>query len=171
MPHKHVETAIDIVAELAPHHPGLVLDIVGHGYWEDRLRAHAADRGVADKVHFHGFVDEQTKRTLLARAWVHIMPSHKEGWGLTIVEAGLHGAPSVGFAFAGGVTESIVHDETGLLADDVVEMTAHVAALLSDPALREKYGDNGRRHARSFYWNGTAVSLEAVLLQAVQDGR
>ena len=165
VPHKHVETAIDIVAELAPRHPDLALDIVGTGYWEDTLRAHAADRGVSDRVHFHGYVDEHTKRVLLARAWLHIMPSHKEGWGLTIVEAGLHGAPSVGFSFAGGVTESIVHDETGLLADDVAEMTAHADALLSDPALREKYADNGRRHARSFSWDKTARDLEKVLLE------
>jgi glycosyltransferase involved in cell wall biosynthesis len=166
VPHKHFETAIDMVADLGDRFPGLTLDVVGGGYWDDELRAHAVSRGVADRVRFHGFVDEHTKRTLLARAWVVLLPSHKEGWGLTIVEAGLHGTPSVAFSFAGGVTESIVDDETGLLADDTGQMTAHVATLLSDERLREKYGDNARRHARSFSWESTTRQLEAALTRA-----
>jgi glycosyltransferase involved in cell wall biosynthesis len=167
VPHKHFEIAIDIVADLAERFPGLTLDVVGGGYWDDELRAHAIARGVTDRVRFHGFVDEHTKRTLLSRAWVVLMPSHKEGWGLTIVEAGLHGTPSVAFSFAGGVTESIVDDETGLLADDVAQMSAQVAELLTDAPLRRKYGDNARRHAQSFSWENTTVQLEAALTQAV----
>lgn len=170
VPHKHFETAIDIVAELAPRYPGLTLDVVGGGYWSDELRAHATERGVADRVRFHGFVDEHVKRSLLARAWVVLMPSHKEGWGLTIVEAGLHRTPSVAFSFAGGVTESIVDDETGLLADNVAQMTAYTDTLLSDRQLREKYGDNAFRHAKSFSWENTTLQLEAALTQAVASG-
>lgn len=167
VPHKHFESAIDIVADLSDRFPSLTLDVVGGGYWGDELRAHAAARGVSAQVRFHGFVDERTKHTLLARAWVVLLPSHKEGWGLTIVEAGLHGTPSVAFSFAGGVTESIVDDETGLLADDVRQMATHVEHLLSDRALREKYGANARRHARSFSWESTTRQLETALEQAV----
>lgn len=167
VPHKHFEIAIDIVADLSDRFPDLTLDVVGGGYWDDELRAHAAARGVSDRVRFHGFVDEHTKRTLLSRAWVVLMPSHKEGWGLTIVEAGLHGTPSVAFSFAGGVTESIVDDETGLLADDVTQMSTQVSDLLMDAALREKYGENARRHAKSFSWENTTLQLEAALGQAV----
>ncbi len=35
-------------------HPEVVLDIVGAGWWEDELRAHAERSGVADRVVFHG---------------------------------------------------------------------------------------------------------------------
>lgn len=171
VPHKHFEIAIDIVADLSDRFPDLTLDVVGGGYWDDELRAHAAARGVSDRVRFHGFVDEHTKRTLLSRAWVVLMPSHKEGWGLTIVEAGLHGTPSVAFSFAGGVTESIVDDETGLLADDVAQMSAQVSELFVDAPLREKYGENARRHAKSFSWENTTLQLEAALGQAVDSRR
>ena len=171
VPHNHFEIAIDIVADLSDRFPDLTLDVVGGGYWDDELRAHAAARGVSDRVRFHGFVDEHTKRTLLSRAWVVLMPSHKEGWGLTIVEAGLHGTPSVAFSFAGGVTESIVDDETGLLADDVAQMSAQVSELFVDAPLREKYGENARRHAKSFSWENTTLQLEVALGQAVDSRR
>ncbi len=163
VPHKHVEIAIDLVRRLRVRYPTLELDVVGSGYWLDRLREHARRVGVADHVHFHGFVDERTKNRLLAAAWVVLMPSHKEGWGLTIVEAGLHGTPAVAFAHAGGVTESIVDAETGLLARDRDEMLAQVETLLSDTELRGKYGENARRHARGFTWSATGDGLDAVL--------
>lgn len=167
VPHKHNETAIDILADLSERFPDLELNVIGSGYWRDELIAHATERGVLDRVHFHGFVSEDTKHRLLAQSWVVLMPSQKEGWGLTIVEAGLHATPAIAFAHAGGVTESILDAETGLLARDTNEMTSHVATLLEDEALRTKYGDNAKRHALSFDWENTGRALEGVLQRLV----
>ncbi|BDZ58199.1 hypothetical protein GCM10025872_18560 [Barrientosiimonas endolithica] len=110
-------------------------------------------------MHFHGFVDEHTKHTLLARSWVLLMPSHKEGWGLTIVEAGLHATPAVAFAYAGGPTESIVHGRTGLLSRDADDMREQVARLLTDHELRRALGERARTHARSFDWTTAGEKL------------
>ena len=52
-----------------------------------------AGLGVTDVVDFHGHVDEQAKHEELARAWVHLCPSVKEGWGLVVTEAGVHRPP------------------------------------------------------------------------------
>ncbi len=46
---------------------------------------------------------------------MHALPSVKEGWGLVVVEAGLHQTPTVAFRAAGGVQESLQDGETGLL--------------------------------------------------------
>lgn len=163
VPHKQVEIAIDLIADLSDDFPELTLDIVGTGYWHDVLVEHAADRGVAHRVHFHGFVDEETKHTLLARAWLMLMPSHKEGWGLTIVEAGLHATPALAFAHAGGPSESIRHGRTGVLCRDVDDMRAALRSLLADAPMRETLGEAARRHARSFDWTTSGRRLEAVL--------
>ena len=168
VPHKHNEVAIDVVAALSERYPTLQLHIVGSGYWEDHLRAHAEEAGVAERVHFHGFVEEAEKHRLLAQSWVVLMPSQKEGWGLTIVEAGLHATPAIAFAYAGGVTESIVAGETGLLAGDFTELVAQVDGLLADGHLRGKYGANARRHARSFSWERTGSELERHVRSVVE---
>lgn len=163
VPHKQVEIAIDVVAALREEQPELTLDVVGSGYWLDELRDYARRREVADRVTFHGFVDEHTKHTLLARAWLLLMPSHKEGWGLTIVEAGLHGTPGIAFAHAGGPTESIVHGRTGLLSRDADDMREQVARLLTDHQLRTALGERARSHARSFDWTASAEKLLQTL--------
>ena len=112
---------------------------------------------------FCGFVDEPTKHTLLARSWLMLVPSHKEGWGLIIVEAGLHSTPSVAFAHAGGPSESVQHGRTGLLARDAAEMTHQVAHLLRSTGLRERLGAGARAHARSFDWAVSGALLSHTL--------
>ncbi|WP_435198657.1 glycosyltransferase family 4 protein [Janibacter sp. GS2] len=170
VPHKHVEQAIDILASRAMSHPDLELHIVGGGYWEEEIAEHARARGVEARVHLHGYVEESVKHELLARAWVVVMPSHKEGWGLTIVEAGLHGTPAVAYGFAGGPSESIVHGRTGLLADSVGEFEDHVIELIDDPAKRRALGRTARLYASSFDWGRAGRRLESVIASVVGHG-
>lgn len=170
VPHKQVELAIDVLAHLRDQIPDLTLDIVGSGYWRAELERHAQAREVADRVLFHGFVDENTKHTLLARAWLSLMPSHKEGWGLTIVEAGLHGTPTIAFAHAGGPSESIVHGISGLLAQDIHDMTEQVRVLLTHHDLREELGRGARKHARGFSWEAAGEQVHQVALSVLGRG-
>src|SRR5690606_29610981 len=108
VPQKRVEIAMNAVAALRVELPDLTLDVVGTGWWEPQLEEHADALGISDRVTFHGFVSEQEKHELLARAWVHAMPSLKEGWGLVVVEAGIHGTPTVAFRDAGGPSDSVL---------------------------------------------------------------
>ena len=167
VPHKQVEVAIDVVADLRAAGRDVDLHIVGGGYWQDALEQHATMRGVADLVTMHGFVDEDVKHSLLASAWLVLMPSGKEGWGLTIVEAGLHATPTIAFRHAGGPRESIVDGVTGYLVDDAAGMTDRALKLLDDPALRQTLGANAREFAMSFDWLDTGTALEQTLLSVL----
>lgn len=167
VPHKQVELAIDVIARLRADGTDVDLHIVGGGYWQDQLAAHARSAGVADLVTLHGFVDEHEKHAMLARSWVVLMPSGKEGWGLTIVEAGLHATPTIAFHHAGGPRESIVDGVTGYLVDDVAGMTRRTAELLADEDLRDELGGNARRFAMGFDWIQTGEALEQTLLSVL----
>ena len=165
VPHKRVEHAVDVVARLARRWPKLRLEIVGHGWWLDNLRRHVEQRDLGDRVVLHGFVGEQDKHEVLARAWVHLCPSVKEGWGIAIMEAAAHGVPSVAYRRAGGVAESIVEGETGLLADDFDDLVRHVDRLLASGDLRSSLGAVGRARALSFAWERSVAEFEAVLVE------
>jgi glycosyltransferase involved in cell wall biosynthesis len=158
-----MEHAVDAVAGLRHRFPGLTLDVVGEGWWSARLRRYAAARGVADAVRFHGWVDEATKHAVYAQAWVHVLPSVKEGWGLVVMEAGVHGTPTVAYRAAGGVAESVVHERTGLLADDSAGFVAAVGRLLGDDGLRARQGAAARQRARTFSWDATVDALRALV--------
>jgi glycosyltransferase involved in cell wall biosynthesis len=108
VPHKQIEDALDAVAVLRPRVPDLHLDVVGGGWWQDRLLQHAQRLGIAEAVTFHGHVDDVTKHALLQRSWTQLLPSRKEGWGLAVIEAAQHGVPTIGYRSSGGLIDSIV---------------------------------------------------------------
>src|SRR6202008_2313538 len=60
VPHKQIEDALEAVAALRPRMPGLHLDIVGGGWWRQRLIDNARRLGMSDAVTFHGHVDDLT---------------------------------------------------------------------------------------------------------------
>ncbi len=159
VPHKRVELAMDAIAAI----PGATLTVVGHGYWEPQLRAYAERIGVTGAVNFTGFVDDVTKHRLLASAWVHALPSVKEGWSLAVVESAAHGTPTVAFRSAGGPTESVLDGETGLLVEDAVDFGQALRRLLTDAALRDGMARAARVHAARFSWPATAAVVEAEL--------
>ncbi len=163
VPHKRVELVLQAAAVLRSEVPGLRVEVAGDGYWLPQLHAEVGRLGLQDVVVLHGRVSEQAKADLLARAWVHAVPSVKEGWGLSVVEAGTHATPSVAFRAAGGLAESIVDGRTGLLVDDVPGLHDALRTLLHDAALRTRLGEGARTHAARFTWAATAAAFSAVL--------
>ena len=163
VPHKRVEHAIEVVARLRDRWPALRLSVVGEGWWDAELRERADELGVSDLVDFTGHVDEQTKHEELARAWVHLCPSVKEGWGLVVTEAGTHRVPTVGYRSAGGLRESVVDGLTGVLVDDLDELTDAVERLLNDENRRLAMGEAAARHAAAFSWSASIRGFAAVL--------
>ena len=169
VPHKQIEDALDAVAQLLPRVPDLHLDVVGGGWWQDRLLQHAQRLGIAEAVTFHGHVEEDAKHSLVQRAWVHVLPSRKEGWGLAVIEAAQHGVPTIGYRSSGGLTDSIVDGVTGLLVDSHADLVARIEDLLADRVLREELGAKAAARSREFSWPQSAAAMRTVL-EAVHAG-
>jgi glycosyltransferase involved in cell wall biosynthesis len=169
VPHKQIEDALEAVAELRPRIPGLHLDIVGDGWWRRRLVDHVQRLGISDAVTFHGHVDDVTKHHVLQSAWVHVLPSRKEGWGLAVVEAAQHRVPTIGYRASGGLSDSIVDGVTGVLVDDRAQLVDRLEQLLSDPVLRDQLGTKAQTRSAEFSWRQSADAMRSVL-EAAQAG-
>lgn len=166
VPHKRVEDALHVLAELLPDLPDTRLSVIGDGWWAPRLVEEAERLGVSAAVDFHGFVAEEAKHDLLARSWILLAPSVKEGWGLMVVEAAAHGVPAVAYRTAGGLSESILDGVTGVLVDDLDGLTAATRAMIEDGDLRGSLGEAGRRHVARFSWRRTTTAVLRVLRRA-----
>jgi glycosyltransferase involved in cell wall biosynthesis/O-antigen/teichoic acid export membrane protein len=164
--YKRIELVLDVLEAV----PGAHLDIAGDGDHRPALEAEIAERGLTDRVTLHGFVSEEEKVALYGRAWLNLTASSAEGWCLTVMEAAMCGTPSAALR-VGGLGESIVDEQTGILAGTPEELTRRVAALMADPVRREELGDAARARARGFTWEHTAEQNLAVLERAVDEGR
>ena len=163
VPHKQIEDALDAIAELRPRIPNLHLDVLGGGWWDQRLVEHAQLLGISDAVTFHGHVDDVTKHAVLQQSWVHVLPSRKEGWGLAVIEAAQHSVPTIGYRSSGGLTDSIVDGVTGLLVDNHDELVDGLERLLSDQVLREQLGAKAQVRSGEFSWQQSTHAMRTVL--------
>ena len=170
VPHKQIEDALDAVAVLRGRVPGLHLDIVGGGWWHDRLVARAEELGISDAVTFHGHIDDVAKHAVVQRSWVHVLPSRKEGWGLAVIEAAQHGVPTIGYRGSGGLTDSVVDGVTGILVDDQAGLVDALERLLADPVLRNELGAKAAARSREFSWQQSADAMRSVC-ESVHNGK
>lgn len=115
--------------------PGAHLAIAGEGPERAALETCAARAGVADRVTFLGWRDDQG--ALLAAADLFVCPSRHEPLGNVVLEAWSAGRAVVAAA-AQGPTELIEDGATGLLVpvNDAAALAASITALLDDPARR-----------------------------------
>ena len=90
------------------------MDIAGNGDHRAALEALARRLDLGSAAVFHGFVTEAEKMRLFRAAWANVFPSPKEGWGITVVEAGACGTPSLA-SDSPGLRDSVRNGETGFL--------------------------------------------------------
>jgi glycosyltransferase involved in cell wall biosynthesis len=163
--YKRVERLVQTFAALRERFPTARLEIAGDGDARPAIEA-AIDRLRIDgSVTLHGYIDEQAKSKLLTCATVFATPSMHEGWGVSVIEANIHGCPAVAYNVP-GLCAAIRHDETGLLADDDHEFRESVARILGDEALRSRLSAAARTWAARFSWDASAAATLAVLASA-----
>jgi glycosyltransferase involved in cell wall biosynthesis len=166
--YKRVDLVLDAVAALAQEGLDVELLVGGDGEERESLRAQARRLGIEGRVRVLGFVAEARKLELLRRAWVHVLTSRKEGWGISNLEAAACGTPSV-VSDSPGLRESVVHGETGLLVPhgDVPALARALGTLLRDHELRARMSRQARAFAERFSWGASADAVEAVLRRVV----
>jgi glycosyltransferase involved in cell wall biosynthesis/O-antigen/teichoic acid export membrane protein len=150
--YKRIDVLLDVLAEI----PEAVLDIAGDGDHRAAIEAEIERRQLDGRVRMHGHVSEERKLELLRSAWVNLTASSAEGWCLTVMEAAACRTPSAALA-VGGLPESIVDGETGLLALEPHELAQKTRELIHNPELRERLGQQAYERARDFTWDRAAA--------------
>ncbi len=87
--------------------------IVGNGYMKEQLSGLVKSMGLAHKVLFTGFVDDETLRKLQRCADVSVVPSLFEPFGIVALEAMAARSPVV-VSDTGGLSEIVEHDISGV---------------------------------------------------------
>ncbi|MDQ1511247.1 MAG: hypothetical protein QOG50_3091 [Actinomycetota bacterium] len=162
VPVKRLHLLIDALAGIRPRHPTLQAVLVGEGYEREALETHVHEVGADDWITFAGRVDEASLIDLYRRAWVLASASAHEGWGMTITEAAACGTPAVVTRIAGHA-DAVVHDRTGLLVDDPLQLGPAIERVLTDNELRASLAAHALVHASRFTWEATARGTLEVL--------
>jgi glycosyltransferase involved in cell wall biosynthesis len=143
---KGTEALLDAVSRLSPaDRPSLVFAGDNPRY-EPALLAYAEKLGLRENVEITGWMDQAALRDAVSKADVVVTPStYADPFNLGNIEAMSTGRPVVASSLGGG-PEIVVDGETGYLVDPADQSTfaTKLAALLSDPELRRRFGLAGR---------------------------
>ena len=172
---KRHELFLAVAAELAPRLPDVRFAIFGSPpvrYWNPahndawhrycRMRERVQVSGLEDRIRIGVFSSNIPQMMEATDILVH--PCEAEPFGRIAIEAMAAGRPVVGPA-AGGIAESVVDGETGLLVRprDLSAFANAVETLARDPVLRKAMGRAGRERAERVFSLSSHVARVAGL--------
>jgi N-acetyl-alpha-D-glucosaminyl L-malate synthase BshA len=158
---KRVRDIVRTFARVSAERPA-VLVMIGDGPERVDAEAEARELGVAEHVLFLGKIEAIAP--LLAGADLFLLPSDRESFGLSALEALASGVPVVG-SRAGGLPEVVRDGETGVLCPvgDVEAMSAAAIGILGDDARWARMSAAAAADARRRFSEDAVVSQYEAL--------
>ena len=167
MPRKGMDRVIEALPMVLEKCSDVVYLIVGgvltseDEAFRQTLMQRVRELGLGDRVLCVGQVPPDELPLYYTTCDVFVLPNREtadshgvEGFGIVFLEANACGKPVIG-GRSGGVADAVVHGETGLLVngEDVDEIADAIITLLSDTALAQRLGGQGRELVvREFSW-------------------
>lgn len=131
--------------------------------YTEHVRSEIRDRRIHDRVKLTGFVPAADLPPLYSIADLFVLPSHEEGFGMTVIEAMAAGTPVVATR-VGGLPQLIDDGGHGMLVEigDVEALTGAIEVLLADPDRRQRMGRQAQNRARTHSWCNVAKEFMSV---------
>ena len=123
------------------------LDIVGEDTLGGQIHALAAELGMMQRVHFHGFLTQRELRPIVEAAHVAVISSRHEAGPFVVLEAAATGVPTVGTS-VGHVAEWTPRAALAVPHRDPVALARALESVLDDEDLRLRLAAEAQRLAR-----------------------
>ncbi len=145
--------------------------IVGNGYMKDQLSGLVKATGLANKVIFTGFVDDDTLRRLQTCANVSVVPSLFEPFGIVALEAMAAKSPVV-VSDTGGLSEIVEHDVSGVKAypNNPDSLAWAITKVITDDGYANWLRTNAYKKIQEKYnWNRIAQQTKTIYNNVLSD--
>jgi len=142
------------------------LMMVGEGPEKRKALRYVSENKLKDKVLFLGNSNEIDK--ILCYSDLFLLPSEKESFGLSALEAMAHGVPIIS-SNAGGIPEVNLNGKTGFISDigDTDSMINNAMSLLGDPQKHKLFKKQAQLQAKKFNLESVVNSYERIYNDAV----
>jgi glycosyltransferase involved in cell wall biosynthesis len=113
---KHADLLVEAISLLVPDAPQLNAIIIGEGPERDHIQTLIRSRGLEDRITLNGFFEDH--RELIAHcksSKVFVLPSTREGFGITALEALASGLPVVTVDHPANAVRELVDKKTGFV--------------------------------------------------------
>ena len=161
---KGIDDAIKAFAMVQKDVPTARLIVAGDGPYREALEDAALATGVPDLIAFIGWQADAVG--IMAGLDVMLSPSHREGFGMSVIEAMSQSVPLIA-SQAGALPEIVVDGLTGLLVPpkSPQQLADAMEALAVDPVRRIAMGEAGQRRVSEAFSADKMVDATAALYE------
>ena len=142
------------------------LMMVGEGPEKIKAIQYVKEKNLEDQVLFLGNSNEIDK--ILCYSDLFLLPSEKESFGLSALEAMANGVPVIS-SNAGGINEVNINNKTGFVSNigDIEDMISNSLTLLTDKKLHKEFKKQAKIQAEKFNLETIVNQYENVYDDAV----
>ena len=136
---KGVQTVIEAMTLVINKIPNVTFVVAGSGPHMNTLKSLVDAFDLQEKVKFTGHIDTDTLSAFYKSADLTVVPSLYEPFGMVVLESMAMGTPTI-VADTGGLSEIVVHEETGLKFEpgDPESLADAMLRILTDKELAER---------------------------------
>jgi glycosyltransferase involved in cell wall biosynthesis len=167
---------LDLVLRALAQIPGAQLEVIGDGPMRPEWTALAESLGIADRVHFIGWLPQPECALRLQNATALVLPSIYECGGAVVLEAMATCAPVIATNWGGPA--DYIDASCGILVDPsspetiITGFTQAMQNLLAHPEQRATLGAAGRERVElHFDWNQKVDRILEIYQQAIDAHR
>jgi glycosyltransferase involved in cell wall biosynthesis len=142
---------------IAKYHPDVVLLLVGAEEDVPFNTIRKICQTAPERLYYVNFSSTPERYMMLAD--IYCLPSYREGFGLTIIEAAACAVPTIASRIY-GIKDAVADGETGLLfpAGDVEALTNNLIKLIVEKDLRKHMGNMACLRAKRLFSSETIIS-------------
>ena len=158
---------VSMAKKVIEHCPDTVFIVVGSGDMNNQMIRQVAKLGIADKFIFTGWIrDRHEIQQMFKMAYIYIMPSVSEPFGLVALES-MHLGTPVLMSHQSGASEVAVNAlKTNFW--DIDEMTDKVVSVLKHPALGRTLSQNGKAEVEKITWDEPASKVKNIYNKMIE---
>jgi glycosyltransferase involved in cell wall biosynthesis len=166
-PHKDYFTFVDTAEIVLQNNLKVYFFIIGDGPNKQEISEYINQKGLDSRIILTGFQKEVPK--VLAELNIFLITSKTEGLGTTVLDAFASGTPVVATR-GGGITETVLHEQTGLLADvgDTETLASNIKILIENKELQNTLTKNAKQKVLEFSKEQTAQKTLEVYNSVVK---
>jgi glycosyltransferase involved in cell wall biosynthesis len=157
---KGPEFFVDAATQVLKKSDHIRFVMAGSGDMMNQMIRLVADRGIADKFHFTGFLRGKQVYEMLKSSDVYVMPSVSEPFGISPLEAMQCGVPSI-ISYQSGCSEILNHV---IKTDywDVDAMADAIYSICTHPAMADFLQVEGKREVDNIKWEDAGKKVRAI---------
>ena len=157
---KNHKKIIYAVHDLVKEFQNLLYLIAGDGREMKKISKLIDKLNLKKNVKILGKVNERDKTFLFKISDLHVMPTildkrslSIEGFGISYIEAGLYGIPSISSGL-GGTKESVINGKTGIICNpnNVSSIKDSIKKVLINKKMYKKMSVNSKNFSKKFLW-------------------